>query len=82
MENPIDRWPVMVPLNEVRGAVSGASGRDLVVSRVMIDPVTVTDDRGEWIEIANVGSVAADLAKSRTVAGKHGCGLQRPHGGA
>ena len=28
----------------------------------MIDPVTVADERGEWIEIANVGTVAADLA--------------------
>jgi competence protein ComEC len=45
-----------------RGAGSGASGRDLVISRLMIDPVSVADERGEWIEIANVGSVAADLA--------------------
>jgi len=45
-----------------RGPGSGASGRDLVVARLMIDPVSVADERGEWIEIANVGSVAADLA--------------------
>ncbi len=28
----------------------------------MIDPVTVADEQGEWIEIANVGSAPADLA--------------------
>jgi competence protein ComEC len=38
-----------------------ATGRDLVVWRAMIDPSKVTDDRGEWIQIANVGSTAADL---------------------
>jgi competence protein ComEC len=39
-----------------------ASGRDLVISRVMIDPIMVADEQGEWIEIANVGSATADLA--------------------
>jgi competence protein ComEC len=37
------------------------SGRELVVSRMMADPRNVPDDRGEWIEIANVGRVAANL---------------------
>jgi competence protein ComEC len=43
-----------------RGA-AGQGGRDLVISRVMVDPTTLPDDRGEWIEITNAGSVAADL---------------------
>jgi competence protein ComEC len=42
------------------GAVS-ASGRDLIISRVMADPTAVSDDRGEWIEIANLGDQPADL---------------------
>ena len=36
-------------------------GRDLTISRLMIDPTAVADDRGEWIEITNAGAVAADL---------------------
>jgi competence protein ComEC len=44
-----------------RAAGSGAGGRDLVVARVMADPVGVADERGEWIEIANRGAMAADL---------------------
>jgi competence protein ComEC len=44
-----------------RGGEPRATGRDLVVSRAMIDPSAVPDDRGEWIEIANVGGTAADL---------------------
>jgi competence protein ComEC len=58
------RTLLLVALAACRGRVAGsqAGGRDLVIARVMIDPVTVSDERGEWIEIANVGSVAADLA--------------------
>jgi competence protein ComEC len=44
-----------------RGAANGAIGRDLAITRVMADPTTVADDRGEWIEITNTGPVAADL---------------------
>ncbi|HEV7990215.1 MAG TPA: lamin tail domain-containing protein [Gemmatimonadaceae bacterium] len=44
-----------------RGGEPRATGRDLVVTRAMIDPTAVPDDRGEWIEIANVGTTAADL---------------------
>ena len=61
---PLARALLLVVLAACRGRVAGsqAGGRDLVISRLMIDPVTVPDERGEWIEIANVGSVAADLA--------------------
>jgi competence protein ComEC len=60
---PLARALLLVALAACRGRVAGsqAGGRDLVISRVMIDPVTVTDERGEWIEIANIGSTAADL---------------------
>jgi competence protein ComEC len=44
-----------------RGPARGAAGRDLSITRVMADPTTVTDDRGEWIELTNTGTVAADL---------------------
>jgi competence protein ComEC len=44
-----------------RGAANGATGRDLVITRVMADPTAVADDRGEWIELRNAGTVAADL---------------------
>lgn len=43
------------------GGASGATGRDLAISRVMADPTAVADDRGEWIELTNTGTVAADL---------------------
>src|SRR5215217_6881299 len=43
-----------------RGAAT-PQGRDLAISRLMIDPTAVADDRGEWIEITNTGTVAADL---------------------
>ena len=61
---PLARALLLVTLAACHGrmAGSGATGRDLVISRVMIDPVAVADERGEWIEIANVGSAAADLA--------------------
>jgi len=61
---PFARALLLVALAACRGRVAGsqAGGRDLVISRVMIDPVTVADERGEWIEIANVGAAAADLA--------------------
>jgi competence protein ComEC len=41
--------------------VAEQSGRDLVISRVMVDPTALSDERGEWIEITNVGITAADL---------------------
>ena len=44
-----------------RGGDPRATGHDLVVSRAMVDPTRVSDDRGEWIQIANVGATAADL---------------------
>src|SRR5215218_3464645 len=44
-----------------QGAASGATGRDLAITRVMADPAAVADDRGEWIELTNTGTVAADL---------------------
>ncbi|MEO8562344.1 MAG: lamin tail domain-containing protein [bacterium] len=56
----------VVALLLVAGACRGRGdrrerGRDLVLSRVMVDPATVADDRGEWIEITNVGSDVANL---------------------
>src|SRR4051812_30991477 len=44
-----------------RGGDPRAARRDLVISRAMIDHSAVPDDRGEWIQIANVGTTAADL---------------------
>jgi competence protein ComEC len=44
-----------------RGTASGAAGRDLDIVRVMVDPRTIADERGEWIEITNRGAAAADL---------------------
>jgi competence protein ComEC len=37
------------------------TARALVISRLMPDPTAVSDDRGEWIEIANLGEEPADL---------------------
>ena len=37
------------------------SGSDIIISRVMADPNLVPDDRGEWIELANLGSDSTDL---------------------
>ena len=37
------------------------SGSDLAISRVMADPTAVPDERGEWIEIANLGADSLDL---------------------
>ena len=37
------------------------SGSDVIISRVMADPTLVPDDRGEWIELANLGSDSTDL---------------------
>ena len=61
---PLVRALLLILLAACRGRVAGsrAGGRDLVITRLMIDPVTVPDERGEWIEVANVGTVAADLA--------------------
>lgn len=36
-------------------------GSDVIISRVMADPSVVSDDRGEWIEIANLGGDSTDL---------------------
>ena len=44
-----------------RGAASGATGRELDIARVMVDPRTIADERGEWIEITNSGTTTADL---------------------
>ena len=44
-----------------RGVATSATGRDLAITRLMADPTAVSDDRGEWIEITNTGTVAADL---------------------
>ena len=44
-----------------RGTSNGATGRDLDITRVMVDPRTIADERGEWIEITNTGTTAADL---------------------
>jgi competence protein ComEC len=44
-----------------RGVASGATGRELAITRVMADPRTIADERGEWIELTNTGTVAADL---------------------
>jgi competence protein ComEC len=44
-----------------QGFGSGAAGRELVIARVMADPSDVADERGEWIDVANVGGAAADL---------------------
>jgi uncharacterized protein len=44
-----------------RGTANGATGRELAIPRVMADPTAVADDRGEWIEIMNTGTVTADL---------------------
>jgi competence protein ComEC len=38
-----------------------STGRNLVIARVMADPVAVADERGEWIEIANRGDLPANL---------------------
>ena len=37
------------------------AGSDVIISRVMADPSLVPDDRGEWIELANIGSDSTDL---------------------
>ena len=37
------------------------SGSDIIISRVMADPAQVPDERGEWIELANLGSDSTDL---------------------
>jgi competence protein ComEC len=54
---------ILIPLVACRGRgpASGATGRDLAIARVMADPTAVADDRGEWIEITNTGTAAADL---------------------
>jgi competence protein ComEC len=55
--------PILIALAACRGRgpASGATGRDLAITRVMADPTAVADDRGEWIELTNTGTVAADL---------------------
>jgi competence protein ComEC len=48
---------------DARGVLQSAptAGSDLIISRVMADPSAVSDDRGEWIEIANLGADSIDL---------------------
>ncbi len=48
-DNAIERWTLRQQPHAV------------VISRVMVDPALVSDELGEWIEIANHGSAAADL---------------------
>ena len=43
-----------------RPIVSPAPGR-LVISEIMADPAVVTDQNGEWFEVANTGDTAFDL---------------------
>ena len=42
--------------------VVAATGPDIVISELMINPQDVYDSRGEWIELANVGDAPANLA--------------------
>jgi competence protein ComEC len=60
---PFVRLLVLIALAACRGrgGAGGATGRDLVLSRVMINPTALPDERGEWIEITNAGAAAADL---------------------
>ncbi len=44
-----------------RGVANGATGRELDITRVMADPRSIADERGEWIEITNTGTASADL---------------------
>ena len=37
------------------------AGSDLIISRVMADPSAVSDDLGEWVEIANLSADSTDL---------------------
>ena len=63
MKQRVGRALLLLALAGCRGhgGASGATGRDLAISRVMADPTPVADDRGEWIELTNTGTVAADL---------------------
>jgi competence protein ComEC len=38
-----------------------ATDSDLIISRVMANPSAASDDRGEWVEIANLGGDSMDL---------------------
>jgi competence protein ComEC len=40
---------------------TAAPKRDVIISRVMVDPTAVSDERGEWIEIANLEPDSVDL---------------------
>jgi competence protein ComEC len=42
-------------------AVPSFADSDIIISRVMADPTVVSDERGEWIEIANLGADSTDL---------------------
>lgn len=46
----------------------------ITLSRVMIDPTSVSDDKGEWIEIANSGRTRKDL-RGWTLASGHDAGF-------
>lgn len=45
------------------GALAGVftHTRDVIISRVMVDPTLVSDERGEWIEITNLEPDSIDL---------------------
>lgn len=42
-------------------AAAAAAGPEIVINEVMPNPSAVSDDRGEWLEVHNRGSAAADL---------------------
>ena len=46
-----------------QGTFAGAfnPSRDLIISRIMVNPAVVSDEVGEWIEIANLEADSADL---------------------
>ena len=46
-----------------RGAIRqpASASAELVISRVMADPTLVSDEHGEWVEIANLGADSTDL---------------------
>jgi Lamin Tail Domain len=77
---------VQLPLGQSKGA--GAL-MNLVISEFQKDPTTVSDSKGEWIEITNLGLSAvdiegwtlADLGTDATVLDAGGAGIIVPAGG-
>lgn len=51
--------PVAEPAAAMRP--SSSAGAHIVINEVMADPVAVTDANGEWFEVHNRGTAAADL---------------------